>query len=213
MAKNSNKNIARRNMVLNSLKRQGPQSAHVLADQFNVTPMAIRLHLYEMEKEGLVSSENQSVGRGRPLKLWTLTEEANQVFPDAHQSLAVDLIGAMKDLFGNQGLDKIVQAHGARQLSDYTQHLQGSELLGDRVKALAEIRSNEGYMAEAVQEGADWLFIENHCPICSAAKACAGLCRNELEVFQKIVGPNARIEREDHILAGARRCTYRITEN
>ncbi|USG62207.1 transcriptional regulator [Sneathiella marina] len=212
MVKNSTDNTARRNMVLDSLKRKGPQSAHDLAEQFDVTPMAVRLHLYDMEKEGLVASENRSVGRGRPLKIWNLTEDANRVFPDAHQTLAVDLIGTMNKLFGNQGLDKIIEAHGARQKSDYFSRLKDTTSLEDRVKALAKIRTDEGYMAEALQDASGWLLIENHCPICSAAKACAGLCKNELEIFQEIIGPDAIVTREDHILAGARRCTYRIIE-
>ncbi|MEH6525542.1 MAG: metalloregulator ArsR/SmtB family transcription factor [Sneathiella sp.] len=199
-------------MILDSLKRNGPQSAHTLAEQFTVTPMAIRLHLYDMENEGLVSSENQSVGRGRPLKIWGITEDANRIFPDAHQTLAVDLINTMGELFGNQGLDKIVEAHGARQKSDYLIRLKRTTTLEGRIKALAKIRTDEGYMAEALQDGSSWLLIENHCPICSAAKACAGLCKNELEIFQEIIGHDALVTREDHILAGARRCTYRITE-
>ncbi|MEH6547398.1 MAG: metalloregulator ArsR/SmtB family transcription factor [Sneathiella sp.] len=199
-------------MILDSLKRIGPQSAHKLAEQFTVTPMAVRLHLYAMENEELVSSENQSVGRGRPLKIWKLTEKANRIFPDAHQTLAVDLINTMGELFGNQGLDKIVEAHGARQKSDYLLRLKHTTTLEGRIKALAKIRTDEGYMAEALQEGSSWLLIENHCPICSAANACAGLCKNELEIFQEIIGHDALVTREDHILAGARRCTYRITE-
>lgn len=212
MTKNSTSNTARRNMVLDSLKRKGPQSAHALAEQFEVTPMAIRLHLYDMENESLVSSENQSVGRGRPLKIWRLTEDANRFFPDAHQTLAVDLINTMGELFGNQGLDKIVEAHGAHQKSNYLGRLKDVTTLEDRVKALAKIRTEEGYMAETLKDGSNWLLIENHCPICSAAKSCSGFCKNELEIFQEIIGHDAIVTREDHILAGARRCTYRIVE-
>jgi predicted ArsR family transcriptional regulator len=67
---------------------------------------------------------------------------------------------------------------------------------------------------------ADWrqepdgslLLIENHCPICSAATACQGFCRAELEVFQSVLGPDTTIRREEHIVSGGRRCSYRITE-
>jgi predicted ArsR family transcriptional regulator len=65
-------------------------------------------------------------------------------------------------------------------------------------------------MAEARSDGRDWLLIENHCPICSAAKACTGLCANELKVFADVLGKGATVTREEHILAGARRCVYRV---
>lgn len=78
---------------------------------------------------------------------------------------------------------------------------------------LSELRSAEGYMAE-VQPTPDrkgFLLIENHCPICAAAHACQGFCRAELEIFRDALGDGAEVTRTEHLLAGARRCTYRIT--
>lgn len=73
------------------------------------------------------------------------------------------------------------------------------------------VRSAEGYMAETRRDGDDFLFIENHCPICAAAQACMGFCRSELELFRQVLGEDVRVEREEHILLGARRCAYRIS--
>ena len=55
-----------------------------------------------------------------------------------------------------------------------------------------------------------FLFVENHCPICAAAAACQGLCRSELAIFRAVLGTEFTVERVEHILAGARRCAYRI---
>jgi predicted ArsR family transcriptional regulator len=66
-------------------------------------------------------------------------------------------------------------------------------------------------MASVTAEpGGSFLLVENHCPICAAAAACQGLCRSELAVFRAVLGTEIAIERIDHILAGARRCAYRI---
>ena len=56
-----------------------------------------------------------------------------------------------------------------------------------------------------------YLLIEDHCPICAAAIACQGFCSIELEVFRGLLDDGWQIERQDHLLSGARRCTYRIT--
>jgi predicted ArsR family transcriptional regulator len=66
-------------------------------------------------------------------------------------------------------------------------------------------------MAEVVAErdGA-FLLIENHCPVCDAARVCTGLCSGELDVFRKVLGPRVEVEREEHILDGSRRCAYRV---
>jgi predicted ArsR family transcriptional regulator len=81
-----------------------------------------------------------------------------------------------------------------------------------RAQALAEIRRQEGYMAECVrQRDGSILLTENHCPICAAASTCQGLCREELSLFRAVLGDKARVERTNHILAGARRCAYVIS--
>jgi predicted ArsR family transcriptional regulator len=77
--------------------------------------------------------------------------------------------------------------------------------------ALAKTRSREGYMADVADDGKEsFLFVENHCPICVAAAACQGLYRSELAIFRAVLSPEITVERVDHILAGARRCAYRI---
>ena len=95
-------------------------------------------------------------------------------------------------------------------LNGYRQAMQGARSLKERLERLVEVRCAEGYMAELRKDGRDFLFIENHCPICSAAKACMGFCRSELELFHKVLGDEVRVRREEHILTGARRCAYRI---
>ena len=65
----------------------------------------------------------------------------------------------------------------------------------------------------AVEQASDGglLLVENHCPICDAARACSGLCTAELACFREALGDDVRVERTSHILAGARRCAYRIS--
>ncbi|WP_411816207.1 helix-turn-helix transcriptional regulator [Hyphococcus sp. DH-69] len=201
---------ATRGAVIDRLKRGGPQSATALAKDLGVTPMAVRLHLYALEEEGLVAAESEAKGRGRPTKKWCLTEEAARIFPDAHQGLAVEMINSVRELFGEAGLKKLIQSHGDKQRATYGEKINSEKPLAERVKRLAKARSDEGYMAEVKKDGRDWLLIENHCPICSAAKACTGLCANELKVFSDVLGSDVDVNREEHILAGARRCTYRV---
>ncbi len=193
------------------LKRQGPQAASQLAKRFDVTAMAVRLHLYALQDEKMVEAYSRPSGRGRPTKLWQLTQKAQLKFPDAHQELAVDLMAHMRAQFGDQGLNDIIDRHSAVQIRTYGAALADAKNLDDRVQALTALRTDEGYMATASRDGEDWLFIENHCPVCAAARSCTRLCANELDVFTKVLGPQARVTREEHMLEGSRRCTYRIS--
>jgi predicted ArsR family transcriptional regulator len=199
-----------RRSILDRLKQDGPQAAGSLAEALGLSPMAIRLHLYELRDQGLVESENEPRPIGRPVKLWRLTAGADAFFPDGHADLATELIDGMRAVFGEDGLERIVTLRAGRQIESYRAALADTPDLAARVQALAARRSAEGYMAEAVPDADGWLLVENHCPICAAARACAGFCRSELAVFRAALGPDASIERVDHILAGARRCAYRI---
>ena len=95
-------------------------------------------------------------------------------------------------------------------LARYKAAMRGARSLAERARRLARLRSEEGYMAECIAkpDGA-MLLVENHCPVCAAAQTCQGLCRSELEIFRAVLS-GAAVERADHILAGARRCAYRI---
>ncbi len=95
-------------------------------------------------------------------------------------------------------------------LSRYSKEIQEDFDLESRVAQLAEIRSRDGYMADYDKDDEGFLLIENHCPICVAAKACQGFCRAEMNIFQSVLGEEVQITRTEHIVAGDRRCAYRI---
>ncbi len=198
--------------LLERLKQDGPQDAGTLAGELGVSAMAVRQHLYALEKEGLVGFEEQARPVGRPAKLWRLTAAADRFFPDGHADLTLNLLAAMRAAFGDAGLEKLLALRTAEQIAAYRRRVKSAGSLEARLRALARIRSEEGYMAavEAAEEGGGFLFVENHCPVCAAARTCQGLCASELEVFRRVLGPDVSVERGDHILAGARRCAYRV---
>ena len=66
-------------------------------------------------------------------------------------------------------------------------------------------------MADVEQAADGWLLIENHCPICAAAQVCQGICAAEEALFQDVLGPGVHVARDEYILDGARRCTYRVS--
>ena len=201
-----------RRAIIDILKHRSLQDAAELAAQLNISAMAVRQHLYALRDEQLVAFEEEARPLGRPAKLWHLTKGADRFFPDGHADLALDLIRTMKTAFGAAGLDKLLVLRSREQVQAYGARIKVTEPLPKRLRALAEIRSEEGYMAEVkrADKGAH-LFVENHCPICSAAAACTGICAAELDVFRQVLGPDVEVERVDHILAGARRCAYLVT--
>lgn len=199
-----------RRQIVQRLKQAGPLEAATLADQLQMTAMAIRQHLYALHDEGLVSYREVSKGRGRPAKYWHLTEAANQYFPEAYAELTLDLITTLTTVFGAEGLAKVLDVRTAQQIASYQAQLAPITELAPKIAVLAQLRTQEGYMASTeAQADGSWLLIEKHCPICVAAQACTGLCDRELAVFQAVLP--AQVERVEHLLAGAYRCAYRVT--
>ncbi|HLY17331.1 MAG TPA: metalloregulator ArsR/SmtB family transcription factor [Bryobacteraceae bacterium] len=201
-----------RRAIVKLLKADGGMRADQLSDRLGLTAMAVRQHLYSLQREKLVTAEPRPAPVGRPVKYWKLTRAADRLFPDAYAELSVALIGAMGEAFGAAGLQRVLESRCARQQADYAQRIPPSLSLREKLQRLARIRTEEGYMAELKPAAkGTFLLVENHCPICAAASACQGFCATELGLFQAVLGPEVAIERAEHIVSGDRRCAYRIT--
>ena len=197
--------------LLYQLKSRGPQPAATLAGAVAITPMGAHKQLQSLQEQGLVSAHDESDGPGRPRRVWTLTAAGHARFPDRHGDLAVQLIRHVAAVLGPDAVDRLIAAREQEQQAGYEAALSGMASLGARVRRLAELRSREGYMARAEKHGKAWLLVEDHCPICAAAATCQGLCRSELQIFARCLGDGVKVERVEHVLAGARRCAYRVS--
>jgi predicted ArsR family transcriptional regulator len=197
--------------VLHALKSAGPQTAEALGRKLGMTAVGARQHLARLQEEALVDAVDQSEGVGRPKRIWSLTEAGHARFPDNHAGLTLELITAIRKTGGEAMLDQVIEVREKAALAAYRRALEGAASLKEKVKRLAKIRSEEGYMASTAADGGAVLLIENHCPICVAAKACQGFCRSELTLFRQSLGDKVDVAREEHIVAGARRCVYRIS--
>jgi predicted ArsR family transcriptional regulator len=213
-AKSQNKSatVRTRRAIINLLKQSGAMDSQELSERLGVSAMAVRQHLYALQDEQLVTYQEESRAMGRPAKLWQLTPAADRLFPDGYAELTLSLIDSVREAFGEAGLDRLLDVKTAHQIAAYQALLSTQEELRQRLEALASLRTNEGYMAEiqSLDDGS-FLLIENHCPICAAATACTGLCARELEVFGRVLGQGVTVERTEHIVAGARRCVYRVS--
>ena len=203
-----------RRAVVKLLKTEGAMDAAQVAARLGLTAMAVRQHLYQLQREKLVMAQERPVPLGRPAKYWQLTREADRLFPDAYAEVSVALIDAVGDAFGEAGLKRVLESRYARQRADYLRRIPPPLSLKEKVHKLARIRTEEGYMAAVKPAGkGSFLLVENHCPICAAATACKGFCVTELDLFRAVLGPGVVVERAEHIVSGDRRCAYRITPN
>ncbi len=134
-----------RDKILFYLKTRGPLTAAAVASRLDVTPMAVRQHLYDLERQGLVTHEDRRARVGRPARHWSLTPKASGRFPDSHGQLMVSLIEAARTAFGEAGLERLVAERVKQQSASYRRRLPGADApLEKRLAAIVNLRREEG---------------------------------------------------------------------
>jgi predicted ArsR family transcriptional regulator len=192
---------AARPAILDLLKIHGPLNAPSLANLLNVNHNAVRQQLAALQREGLVDTSIERRQLGRPTHLFALTEKAEALFPQAYGHLALSML---RQLVKIDGREKVIQLFAARTrelLRVYRKRLSG--FTGDRkLKELAKIRDEEGYMADCE----NLALIEHHCPIAAIAREFPEVCQHEKLLFERALG--MKLTRSEHIATGGRNCTY-----
>lgn len=196
--------------ILHLLKREGRLTAKTLAEHLDMTAMGARQHLSALANKELVSFEDVKVKVGRPHRYWFLTSQGHQYFVDRHSDLTIDVLNAVEESFGSQGLEILTAKREQKLLKHYQDELGFDTSWQKRLEKFAKLRDLEGYMAEIETHPQGLLFIENHCTIHQAAKHCALFCQSELNILQTLFENECRIERIEHIQQKQRRCAYLI---
>jgi predicted ArsR family transcriptional regulator len=204
----------RRDLLLR-LRLDGPSSPDQLAERLGASRTGVLQQLRGLEEAHLVSRQTVRHGVGRPRHLYDVTPDAQDLFPSNYDALAAGLLAAIEAIGGDDLLDQVFTAR-RRQLGDLvrermTERMAPDATLLDRVRELAVIQADQGYLADTL-EGTDGTIRlrEHNCAIYRVAAGSPAACQAELELFSEVLG--ADVVREQHIASGDRCCTYRIAE-
>jgi predicted ArsR family transcriptional regulator len=155
-------------------------------------------------------------GVGRPRHVFDVTPTAQGLFPASYDRLATDMLAAMAAVGGEALVAKVFDARRLalheRVAGRLAARLPADAPLADRVRELAVVQDEQGYLCHATIEpdGATFRLSEHNCAIYQVALAHPSACRAEEELFREVL--HADVVRESHIAAGDRCCSYRITE-
>ena len=198
---------SRREIILAFLKTRGNATLGEVATHLEVSKQAALRHLESLADDGLATvAHTQSHGRGRPENLYSLTPAAGEHFPHSHRQLAGDLVGFIPE----DQLRRFFELRTARIEAEYAPRLAGLDLDG-RVRELAKLATEHGHMAEVVELPEGGLAIRHcNCPIQDVAARTALPCRNELEMYERLLG--APVERSTWLREAAADCTYQVKE-
>jgi predicted ArsR family transcriptional regulator len=204
---------ALRRELLLRLRHDGPSAPEELATALGASRTGVLQQLHALEAAGLVSRQSIRHGVGRPRHVYDVTDAAQDLFPTNYDGLASGLLAAIRAVGGEQLVEEVFEQRrrlaGDRVRERMAERLPSNAPLVDRARELAVIQDEQGYLAEAVI-GADGVIrlVERNCAIHRVAAATSAACQAELDLFREVLGTD--VERETHIAAGDRCCTYRI---
>ena len=208
----------------------GPVSAAALSTRLGLTPAAVRRHLDGLLAGGMIEVRNArrpaSRGRGRPAKLFVITDAGRSAFEHAYDDLATSALRFLAEVAGPGAVAEFARRQVAELERRYRPVMESADP-DAKVKALAEALSADGYAASAtsapastpappgahgqtltVLAGGEQLC-QHHCPVAHVAAEFPQLCEAETEAFGRLLG--TPVQRLATIAHGDGICTTHVT--
>ncbi|MBT2442385.1 transcriptional regulator [Streptomyces sp. ISL-36] len=185
-----------RNRVARSILDHGPSTVADLAQRLRLTQAAVRRHLDSLVADNVVEAREKRVygarTRGRPAKVFALTDCGRDAFDQSYDSLAVD---ALRWIEKNAGGEAAVAAFARDRLEAQAEtYREAVEAAGPdgRTEALAKALSADGYAATARNAPVGEQLCQHHCPVAHVAEQYPQLCEAETEVFSRLLGTHVQ---------------------
>jgi predicted ArsR family transcriptional regulator len=194
----------------------GPVTAAALSTRLGLTPAAVRRHLDNLLAGGLIEARTArraaSRGRGRPAKLFAITDAGRSAFEHAYDDLATSALRFLAEVAGPQAVAEFARRQVA-ELERRYRPVMASAGEG-KVTALAEALSADGYAASATSAptlatGGGEQLCQHHCPVAHVAAEFPQLCEAETEAFARLLG--TPVQRLATIAHGDGICTTHVT--
>ncbi|HWG63182.1 MAG TPA: metalloregulator ArsR/SmtB family transcription factor [Streptosporangiaceae bacterium] len=195
----------------------GPVTAAGLSTRLNLTPAAIRRHLDNLLADGMIQAQTArrptSRGRGRPAKVFIITDLGRSAFEHAYDDLATGALRFLAEAAGPGAVAEFARRQVA-ELENKYRPVVDAAADADRVKVLAAALSADGYAASAsgvhtTAETVSEQLCQHHCPVAHVAAEFPQLCEAETEAFARLLG--TPVQRLATIAHGDGICTTHVT--
>ncbi|MGE0105202.1 MAG: helix-turn-helix transcriptional regulator [Blastocatellales bacterium] len=197
-----------RSAIIDLLKVNGGMSVEHLAQELKVSKVCVRRHLSLLERDGLISYEEERHERGRPRFIYRLTDKASCLFPQIYDEFAREILQHLKRQYGEDGLESVLRGRADEMIDQLRSELDG---LGfdEKVRAMTRVINNKGYLADArrLKDGS-YRLRQRNCPTENVAAVYPKVCDEEVRVYREALG--SEVLRECRIVDGARMCEFKI---
>jgi predicted ArsR family transcriptional regulator len=196
-----------RGKIVSELRRRGCASAVELARSFGLSPNAVRQQLVVLERDGLVAERSVRRGPTKPTYEFSLTPDADKLFPQGYDKMLSAVLREMRDQFGTGAVEQIFGGL-ARRAVDRARRDVTAEEPEQRVAQLTEILRKSGVVAEYSLIDGGFALHEHSCPYASAAKENPEVCQVIHHVIDETIGgTHAQTESLAH---GGKECRFEL---
>jgi predicted ArsR family transcriptional regulator len=203
-----------RDAVARLVLERGPQSAAALAGQLGLSPAAIRRHLDALVDDGLlVECEPRPAarrGRGRPARVYAITDAGRAAFPHAYDDLATTALRYLRQTGGEAAVVAFAEHRAETLAGALSADVDVTASALSRVEALAESLTSHGYAASTEHASAGVQVCQHHCPVAHVAAEFPELCEAETRAFERVLG--TYVQRLATIAHGDGVCTTHIPD-
>ena len=196
-----------RGKIVTELRRRGSASATDLARSLGLSPNAVRQQLTVLERDGLVAETPVRRGPTKPTYEFSLTPEAEKLFPQGYDKMLTAVLRELRNQFGTAGVERIFEGLSRRTIDRARQIVTATDP-EQRVAQLTEMLRKSGVVAEYNLMDGGFVLHEHTCPYSSAAKEHPEVCHVIHQVIDETIG--GQHEQTESLAHGGRECRFEL---
>jgi DeoR family suf operon transcriptional repressor len=194
-----------RDRITQTLLRQPRRTINELAEAVGINPISVRHHLTNLQVEGLVTSQEERHGVGRPRLVYMLTEAGMEKFPTRYLRLTTRLLAQMKETMPGPFVRELFSQVADDLASEYTDQVKDLTM-EQRLEVVKAMLAEEGFTVEWEKKGEEYQIHEISCPYYQIGVNHPEVCTVDQAVISKVLAVPA--EKVQCILSGGAQCTY-----
>jgi predicted ArsR family transcriptional regulator len=176
-----------------------------LAEAVDINPISVRHHINKLEAEGLVASEEERHGVGRPRRLYFLTEKGREQFPTRYIRLTLRLLEQLKETMPPQMVNRLFTQMAQEMASGYRAEAQDLSV-EERLNLIQSLLTREGFSVEWEKQGDFYHIRESNCPYYHVGQNHPEVCSMDQTLISTLLDIPA--QKVQCMLTGDTHCTY-----
>lgn len=196
-----------REKVLRTLLTRPRITINDLAENVGINPISVRHHITSLEAEGLVDSDEERHGVGRPRRVYFLTEAGVEKFPTRYIRLTLRLLEQLKETLPPVMIAKLFAQMAQDLLSDQIPAAELENLnIEERLDVMKKLLKEEGFSIDWEYADGQYLIHETSCPYYHIGQNHPEVCSVDQILISSVLSvPAAKTQ---CILNGDNLCTY-----